>query len=76
MLSARIFYFMARIFLIFIHIFYFLVLFHLQWGPYKWKTYKEVYGEVLQAGSALRGHGFEPVRKKMHIDFPTFLHCF
>lgn len=34
-----------------------------QWGPYNWKTYKEVYDEVLQAGSALRAHGFEPVRK-------------
>lgn len=44
----------------------FLVLFHFQWGPYIWKTYKEVYGEVLQAGSALRGHGFEPVRKNAH----------
>ncbi|XP_057782261.1 long chain acyl-CoA synthetase 1-like isoform X2 [Salvia miltiorrhiza] len=31
-----------------------------KWGPYKWKTYKEVYEEVLQAGSALRAHGFEP----------------
>ncbi|KAH6823911.1 AMP-dependent synthetase and ligase family protein [Perilla frutescens var. hirtella] len=31
-----------------------------KWGPYNWKSYKEVYGEVLQAGSALRKHGFEP----------------
>ncbi|XP_041990996.1 long chain acyl-CoA synthetase 1 isoform X2 [Salvia splendens] len=31
-----------------------------KWGPYKWKTYKQVYEEVLQAGSALRAHGYEP----------------
>ncbi|GER42815.1 long-chain-fatty-acid CoA ligase [Striga asiatica] len=31
-----------------------------KWGPYVWKTYKEVYEETLQAGSALRKHGFEP----------------
>ncbi|KAL6500231.1 Long-chain-fatty-acid--CoA ligase 2 (Long-chain acyl-CoA synthetase 2) (Fatty acid activator 2) [Orobanche hederae] len=31
-----------------------------KWGPYIWKTYKEVYEETLQAGSALRKHGFEP----------------
>ncbi|KAL8527175.1 hypothetical protein ACS0TY_005158 [Phlomoides rotata] len=31
-----------------------------KWGPYAWKTYKEVYDETLQAGSALRAHGFEP----------------
>ncbi|KAL1558374.1 Long-chain-fatty-acid--CoA ligase 2 (Long-chain acyl-CoA synthetase 2) (Fatty acid activator 2) [Salvia divinorum] len=31
-----------------------------KWGAYKWKTYKEVYEEVLQAGSALRAHGYEP----------------
>lgn len=37
--------------------------FHFQWGPYVWKTYKEVYDETLRAGSALRAHGFEPVRK-------------
>ncbi|KAK6118128.1 hypothetical protein DH2020_048112 [Rehmannia glutinosa] len=31
-----------------------------KWGPYVWKTYKEVYEETLHAGSALRTHGFEP----------------
>ncbi|GER44373.1 long-chain-fatty-acid CoA ligase [Striga asiatica] len=31
-----------------------------KWGPYVWKTYKEAYQETLQAGSALRKHGFEP----------------
>ncbi|KAI3449370.1 hypothetical protein Pfo_006035 [Paulownia fortunei] len=31
-----------------------------KWGPYVWKTYKEVYEETLHAGSALRAHGFEP----------------
>lgn len=34
----------------------------LQWGPYKWKTYKEAYQETLLLGSALRAHGIEPVR--------------
>ncbi|XP_048231197.1 long chain acyl-CoA synthetase 1 isoform X2 [Ricinus communis] len=29
-------------------------------GPYVWKTYKEVYEEVLQIGSALRASGAEP----------------
>ncbi|XP_077243632.1 long chain acyl-CoA synthetase 1-like [Tasmannia lanceolata] len=29
-------------------------------GPYLWKTYKEVYEEVLQIGSALRALGAEP----------------
>ncbi|XP_031274144.1 long chain acyl-CoA synthetase 1 isoform X1 [Pistacia vera] len=29
-------------------------------GPYVWKTYKEVYDEVLQIGSALRASGAEP----------------
>ncbi|KFK37492.1 hypothetical protein AALP_AA4G264400 [Arabis alpina] len=29
-------------------------------GPYIWKTYKEVYEEVLQVGSALRAAGAEP----------------
>ncbi|CAH8320657.1 unnamed protein product [Eruca vesicaria subsp. sativa] len=29
-------------------------------GPYIWKTYKEVYEEVLQIGSALRALGAEP----------------
>ncbi|XP_010506759.1 PREDICTED: long chain acyl-CoA synthetase 1-like isoform X3 [Camelina sativa] len=29
-------------------------------GPYTWKTYKEVYEEVLQIGSALRAVGAEP----------------
>ncbi|XP_013634888.1 PREDICTED: long chain acyl-CoA synthetase 1-like [Brassica oleracea var. oleracea] len=29
-------------------------------GPYIWKTYKEVYEEVLQIGSALRAAGAEP----------------
>ncbi|KAL6525886.1 Long-chain-fatty-acid--CoA ligase 2 (Long-chain acyl-CoA synthetase 2) (Fatty acid activator 2) [Orobanche minor] len=31
-----------------------------KWGPYIWKTYEEVYEETLQAGSALRKHGFQP----------------
>ncbi|KAG8389589.1 hypothetical protein BUALT_Bualt02G0244800 [Buddleja alternifolia] len=31
-----------------------------KWGPYVWKTYKEVYEETLCAGSALRSHGIEP----------------
>lgn len=31
-------------------------------GPYIWKTYKEVYDEVLHVGSALRASGVEPVR--------------
>ncbi|RZC56135.1 hypothetical protein C5167_014996 [Papaver somniferum] len=29
-------------------------------GPYAWKTYKEVYDEVLSIGSALRASGAEP----------------
>ncbi|KAJ1397932.1 AMP-dependent synthetase/ligase [Sesbania bispinosa] len=29
-------------------------------GPYVWKTYKEVYDEVLHVGSALRASGAEP----------------
>ncbi|XP_010267912.1 PREDICTED: long chain acyl-CoA synthetase 1-like [Nelumbo nucifera] len=29
-------------------------------GPYVWKTYKEVYEEVLQIGSALRASGAKP----------------
>nr|KJB09487.1 hypothetical protein B456_001G145200 [Gossypium raimondii] len=29
-------------------------------GPYIWKTYKEVYDEVLHVGSALRASGVEP----------------
>ncbi|CAL0300203.1 unnamed protein product [Lupinus luteus] len=29
-------------------------------GPYNWKTYKEVYDEVLHIGSALRASGAEP----------------
>ncbi|XP_065860283.1 long chain acyl-CoA synthetase 1-like [Euphorbia lathyris] len=29
-------------------------------GPYVWKTYKEVYDEVLQLGSALRASGAQP----------------
>ncbi|XP_011079524.1 long chain acyl-CoA synthetase 1 [Sesamum indicum] len=31
-----------------------------KWGPYVWKSYKEVYEETLHAGSALRAHGSEP----------------
>ncbi|KAF4370071.1 hypothetical protein F8388_014023 [Cannabis sativa] len=31
-----------------------------KWGPYNWKTYKEVHEEVLQIGSALRASGAEP----------------
>ncbi|XP_057963561.1 long chain acyl-CoA synthetase 1 [Malania oleifera] len=29
-------------------------------GPYRWKTYKEVYEDVLNVGSALRASGAEP----------------
>ncbi|PKI44483.1 hypothetical protein CRG98_035118 [Punica granatum] len=32
-------------------------------GPYTWKTYKEVYEEVRQVGSALRASGAEPGSK-------------
>lgn len=31
-----------------------------KWGPYLWKTYKEVYDEVLCTGSALTAHGVQP----------------
>uniref|UniRef100_A0A5B6ZS97 Putative long chain acyl-CoA synthetase 1 n=1 Tax=Davidia involucrata TaxID=16924 RepID=A0A5B6ZS97_DAVIN len=31
-----------------------------KFGPYVWKTYKEVYEEVLHVGSALRASGAEP----------------
>ncbi|XP_071716378.1 long chain acyl-CoA synthetase 1-like isoform X2 [Rutidosis leptorrhynchoides] len=31
-----------------------------KWGPYKWKTYKTVHGEVLDVASALRASGIEP----------------
>ncbi|KAL3535092.1 hypothetical protein ACH5RR_003553, partial [Cinchona calisaya] len=31
-----------------------------KWGPYVWKTYKQVYEETLCAGSALRAHGIQP----------------
>ncbi|KAL5700788.1 long-chain-fatty-acid--CoA ligase [Ranunculus cassubicifolius] len=31
-----------------------------KFGPYVWKTYKEVYTEVLQIGSALRASGANP----------------
>ncbi|KAL6968666.1 Long-chain-fatty-acid--CoA ligase 2 (Long-chain acyl-CoA synthetase 2) (Fatty acid activator 2) [Sarracenia purpurea var. burkii] len=31
-----------------------------KWGPYIWKTYKQVYDEVVQVGSALRASGAEP----------------
>ncbi|XP_057460540.1 long chain acyl-CoA synthetase 1-like [Actinidia eriantha] len=31
-----------------------------EFGPYLWKTYKEVYEEVLHIGSALRASGAEP----------------
>jgi long-chain acyl-CoA synthetase len=31
-------------------------------GPYLWKSYKEVYDEVLQVGSALQQLGVQPVR--------------
>ncbi|KAJ8748643.1 hypothetical protein K2173_008088 [Erythroxylum novogranatense] len=31
-----------------------------KYGPYVWKTYKEVYEEVLQIGCALRAAGSEP----------------
>lgn len=31
-----------------------------------WKSYKEVYEEVLQVGSALRASGAEPVRIHIH----------
>nr|XP_043635458.1 long chain acyl-CoA synthetase 1-like [Erigeron canadensis] len=31
-----------------------------KWGPYKWKTYKTVYDEVLHTASATRTSGIEP----------------
>ncbi|KAL2935135.1 Long chain acyl-CoA synthetase 1 [Bienertia sinuspersici] len=31
-----------------------------KWGPYVWKTYKNVYDEVLKVGSALRACGAHP----------------
>ncbi|KAG9145784.1 hypothetical protein Leryth_011222 [Lithospermum erythrorhizon] len=31
-----------------------------RWGAYNWKTYKQVYDEVLSTGSAIRAHGIEP----------------
>jgi hypothetical protein len=34
----------------------------LQIGPYIWKSYREVYEEVLQVGSALQQLGVKPVR--------------
>ncbi|KAK4793938.1 hypothetical protein SAY86_011932 [Trapa natans] len=34
-----------------------------KFGPYVWKSYKEVYEEVLQVGSALRASGAEPGSK-------------
>lgn len=34
-----------------------------KWGPYAWKTYKQVYQEVLCTGSALSSQGVQPVRK-------------
>ncbi|XP_074316000.1 long chain acyl-CoA synthetase 1-like [Silene latifolia] len=33
---------------------------HDKWGPYVWKTYKEVYQDVLDIGSALRACGAQP----------------
>jgi len=32
-----------------------------------WKTYKEVYEEVLQIGSALRAAGAEPVNISLYL---------
>lgn len=37
-----------------------------------WKTYKEVYEEVLQIGSALRAVGAEPVNIFFYINTYTF----
>lgn len=34
-----------------------------KWGPYAWKTYKDVYEEVLKIGSALRACGAQPGAK-------------
>ncbi|KAL3827751.1 hypothetical protein ACJIZ3_016553 [Penstemon smallii] len=31
-----------------------------KWGPYLWKSYKQVYHETLDTGSALRAHGILP----------------
>lgn len=31
-----------------------------KWGPYVWKTYQDVYNEVLHIGAALRASGIEP----------------
>ncbi|KAB1199891.1 Long chain acyl-CoA synthetase 1 [Morella rubra] len=36
-------------------------------GPYVWKTYKEVYEEVLHIGSALRASGAEPDKKVKEV---------
>ncbi|KAL5730450.1 long-chain-fatty-acid--CoA ligase [Ranunculus cassubicifolius] len=36
------------------------ILHNLQFGPYVWKTYKEVYTEVLHIGSVLRASGANP----------------
>lgn len=47
--------------------FSFLTLAGLQFGPYVWKTYKEVYEEVLQIVSALRASGAEPVSTRICI---------
>lgn len=38
-----------------------ILMFGLKFGPYIWKTYKEVYEEVMHIGSALRASGAEPV---------------
>ncbi|XP_052190254.1 long chain acyl-CoA synthetase 1-like [Diospyros lotus] len=38
-----------------------------KFGPYVWKTYEQVYGEVLLAGSALRASGAEPGAARVGI---------
>lgn len=45
--------------------FYSAVFLMVQLGPYLWKTYGEVFEEVLNIGSALRQLGAEPVRSHL-----------
>lgn len=45
----------------------------IQWGPYVWKTYQDVYNEVLQIGAALRASGIEPVRNYLPQFFTDVL---
>lgn len=49
--------------------------FWIQWGPYVWKTYEDVYNEVLHVGAALRASGIEPVRNYLS-NFLLFTHSY